>query len=145
MTRPHPDPRMEFPISLEIYNQLNSASFDTGLEKEIWEIGELAIREWMVRHHPDSFAMPATSGYQWKHLFLPTGTLLRTVFHGKNSHCRVEDDRLLFNGHETSPSRFVNAVGGVRRNAWKVTWVLFPGSTTWELAAALRKSKIPRS
>jgi len=128
MRRPHPDPRMEFPISLEIYNQLNSASFDTGLEKEIWEMGELAIREWMVRHRPDSFTMPATSGYQWKQLFLPNGTLLRTVFNGRNSHCLVEDDRLRFNGQETSPSKFVNAVGGIRRNAWKVTWALFPGS-----------------
>jgi hypothetical protein len=144
MRRQHPNPRMEFPISLEIYNQLNSASFDTGLEKEIWEIGEMAIREWMARHNPDSFSMPATSGYQWKHLFLPNGTLLRTVFNSKNFHCLVEDDRIRFNGQESSPSKFVNTVGGVRRNAWKVTWVLFPGTTTWENAATLRQNKLQR-
>jgi hypothetical protein len=48
--------------------------------------------------------MPATSGYQWKHLFLPNGTLLRTIF----------NDRKII-----SPSGFANAVGGVQRNAWK--------------------------
>jgi hypothetical protein len=141
--RPHPNPRSEFPISAEIYDQLNSASFDTGLEKEIWEIGEMAIREWMVRHNPKSFAMPTTSGYQWKQLFLPNGTLLRTIFNGKNYHCHVEEDQLRYNDLQTSPSRFANAVGGVRRNAWKVIWILFPGTSTWKLAASLRTSRRP--
>ena len=110
----------------------------------MWGIGEMAIREGMVRHHPDSLALPATSGYQWKQLFLPNGTLLRTVFNGKNFHCLVEDDQLRYKGLATSPSRFVNTVGGIRRNAWKVTWVLFPGTAAWNLAAALRKNELQR-
>jgi hypothetical protein len=42
------------------------------------------------------------SGYQWKHLFLPNGTLLRTIFDGKNFHCLMEDDHIRYNG--VSPS-----------------------------------------
>lgn len=143
MARQHPNPNVSLPISLELHQQLMHASVQCGFEKETWEIGAAAIREWLVRHDPNSFAMPATSGYQWKHLFLPSGTLLRTIFNGKNFHCVVEDDHILHDGKMTSPSGFANAVGGVRRNAWNVIWILFPSRSEWQLAATLRpKAKL---
>jgi hypothetical protein len=132
---------MSLPISLEIYQQLVSASVKTGFSQEIWEIGAAAIREWIVRNDPDAIAMPPLSGYQWKNIFLPNGTLLRTIFNGKNFHCRVEGDEILYNGKKVSPSGFVNAVGGVRRNAWKVVWILFPNSPSWKSAESLRTNK----
>lgn len=139
-----PNLTMSLPISLETYQKLIHASVANGCQ-EIWDIGAAAIQEWMVRNNPDSLAMPPVSGYQWKHLFLPNGTLLRTIFNGKNFHCLVEDDHLLYNGEKVSPSRFVNAVGGVRRNAWKVTWILFPNTSVWKLAGSLRaKNKARR-
>lgn len=136
-TRP-PHPHTAFPISVDLYQQLAYASLKGGLEKEIWEIGASAIREWMVRNDPDSFALPAKSGYQWKHLFLPNGTLLRTIFDGKNYHSIVEDDHICYLGQAISPSGFANAVGGIRRNAWKCIWILFPDTSTWKLAETLR-------
>lgn len=138
MQRTHPNPHMALPISVELYQQLASASVNSGFSQEIWEIGAAAIREWMVRNNPDSFEMPSLSGYQWKQVFLPTGTLLRTIFDGKNFHCRVDGDEIVYDGKKVSPSGFVNAVGGVRRNAWKAVWVLFPNSSTWKSAASLR-------
>ncbi|UUZ50448.1 hypothetical protein LP420_11615 [Massilia sp. B-10] len=81
--------------------------------------------------------------YQWKSLFLPHGTVLRTVFKGKSHHCRVEVDQILYQGEARSPSGFVNAVGGVRRNAWKSVWLLFPDSKHWQLADTLRARKHP--
>lgn len=132
---------MALPISLEVYQQLVSASVKTGFSQEIWEIGEAAIHEWMTRNNPDSFAMPPLSGYQWKHLFLPNGTLLRTVFNGKNFHCLVESDHIIYDGKQVSPSGFANAVGGMRRNAWKAIWILYPKSTVWKLAESLRTKK----
>jgi hypothetical protein len=147
MQKQHPSPHMNLPISIEIYQQLLRASAGSGFEKEAWEIGAVAIRDWMVRNDPDSFAMPATAGYQWKSLFLPNGTLLRTIFNGKNFHCLVEEDHIVYNGQSVSPSGFANAVGGVRRNAWKVIWILFPNSSEWKLAGTLRVKKntqIPR-
>jgi hypothetical protein len=136
---------MSLPISLELHQQLAAASLKTGYRKEIWEVGAIAIREWLVRNDPETFAMPVTSGYQWKHVFLPSGTLLRTVFNGKNFHALVEGDRIVFNGGATSPSGFANAVGGVRRNAWKVIWILFPDNPAWKQAGRLRPKTKPWS
>lgn len=143
MKREHPSPDMSLPISLEIYQQLLCASASSGFKQEAWEIGAAAIRDWLVRHNPETFAMPATSGFQWKHVFLPNGTLLRTIFNGKNFHCLVAEDHLCYEGKRISPSAFANAVGGVRRNAWKVIWILFPNSSVWKLAGTLRTKKNP--
>ncbi|MEJ7805425.1 MAG: hypothetical protein WKG03_05840, partial [Telluria sp.] len=131
------------PISMQVHYQLLRASTDTGFEKEDWEIAAEAIDEWVRRHDPDALSTPPHSGYQWKHLFLPDGTVLRTVFGGKNYHCVIEGDRIVFNGKDVSPSGFVNAAGGIRRNAWLCTWILFPDTRQWQLADALR-SKRPR-
>lgn len=134
-------PEMTLPISLETYQQLLGASAHTGYAKEIWEIGAVAIHDWLARNEPDVFGDPVADGYQWKHLFLPNGTLLRTVFKGRNFHGYVEGDQILFNGAAVSPSEFANAVGGVRRNAWKVIWILFPNTSAWRRAGALRRPK----
>jgi hypothetical protein len=110
--RYHPLHQMDLPISKEVYDALLAAAFDTGLEKQYWEVGEAAIRDWMARNRPDAFPLHGVSGYQWKHVFLPTRTLLRTVFNGRNFHCMVEGDHIYYAGAQVSPSGFVNAVGG---------------------------------
>ena len=144
MQRSPPNPRMDIPISMEIYHQLLGASSNTGYQKEHWEIAAEAIHEWVRRHDPDALSMPKATGYQWKRLFLPNGTLLRTVFGGKNHHCLIEGDHILYNGQAVSPSGFVNAVGGIRRNAWLCTWILFPDTKEWKLADTLRSRERPR-
>jgi hypothetical protein len=138
MRRHHPQPRMEIPISIELWQKLICGSVDSMYEKEDWEIAAEAIEAWTRKKNPDAIPMPAAGGYQWKNLFLPTGTLLRTVFDGKNYHCTVEGDHILYNGKPVSPSGFVNAVGGIRRNAWRCIWILFPDSKDWKLAETLR-------
>lgn len=141
MRRQHPKPDVSLPISREIYSQLFDASMKSGFEKEDWEVAAIAIQEWAARNNPERFGMALTTGYQWKEIFLPTGTLLRTIYNGKNHRCEVQDDGIKFNEAFVSPSGFANAVGGVRRNAWKVIWILFPHSTTWKLAETLRRKK----
>lgn len=80
MNHPTPIPAMTLPISLGLHQQLLVAAIQSDFKKEAWEIGAAAIRDWQVRNQPDTFAMPVTSGYQWKNVFLLQGTLLRTVF-----------------------------------------------------------------
>ncbi len=143
MRRKHPQPTVRLPISFESYQQLTRASASMGYQLEHWEIATLAIQEYLARGRAESIATPATSGVQWKQLFLPSGTVLRTVFNGKNYHCRVEGDELKYEGMRVSPSGFANAMGGMRRNAWKVIWILFPQSQTWQLAASLRPMRPP--
>jgi hypothetical protein len=142
--RHHPNPRAEILVSPEVHQHLLSAVVDSRFEKECWEIAAEAIEEWVRRHNPDDIGMPATRGYQWKNLFLPDGTLLRTVFGGKNHHCMVETDSILYNGQAVSPSGVVNAVGGIRRNAWRCIWVLLPDNKEWKLADAMRTRSRPR-
>jgi hypothetical protein len=139
-----PARQTHIPISLDVYDQLQSASCNTGYEKEDWEIASEAIDEWVRRHDPNSLPVSAHAGYQWKRLFLPDGTVLRTVFGGKNYHCMVEGDRIVYDKRTVSPSGFANAVGGIRRNAWKSTWILFPDSKDWKLADSLRTWAQPR-
>ena len=141
MNRTPPHPQTSITISLDTYTMLCTASSDTGYQKEIWEIAAEAIRDWLARNAPDSFGMPKSSGVQWKDVFLPEGTVLRTIFQGQNFHCIVEGDHLLYQGQKTSPSGFANGLGGARRNAWKVIWILLPGTTTWKLAHTLRQPK----
>jgi hypothetical protein len=138
MRRSHPNHQADIPISLSIYNTLGAASMLTGFAKEDWEIAEEAIHEWASRNHPDAIPLNAMQGYQWKSLFLPDGTVLRTVFGGKNYHCRVDNDRIVYDGEAVSPSGFVNAVGGIRRNAWRSIWVLLSTEKEWKLADSLR-------
>jgi hypothetical protein len=145
MRRQPPGSRMEIPIPMETWQQLLGISSNLGFEKEDWEIATEAIDEWMRRHKPDAISMPQVHGYQWKNVFLPNGTLLRTVFGAKNYHCLVEGDAILYNEQSVSPSGFVNAVGGIRRNAWQCTWILFPKSKDWQLADTLRTRKRPRA
>jgi len=143
MSAPTPASAMPIPIPLELHQQLMLASVQSGFTKEVWEIGAAAIREWLARNAPDTFTGPVTSGYQWKHVFLPSGTLLRTLFNGKNFHAYVEGDLIRYDGAPMTPSRSANAVGGVRRNAWKVIWVLLPNTSIWKLANELRPRRAP--
>ena len=136
----HPAPFIQVDIGHRDWIRLGAASL-TG--KPEWQIVEEAIDEWMRRHDPIHCGEPEFAGYQWKGLFLPDGTVLRTVFKGKNHHCRVEGDQILYEGQARSPSGFVNAVGGVRRNAWKSVWLLLPDSKHWQLADRLRARRHP--
>jgi hypothetical protein len=136
-------PQTDIPLPLAVWHQLIDASVKGGYQKEDWEIATEAIDQWVRRQNPDAIPMPAATGYQWKEQFLPAGTLLRTVFGGKNYHCMVEGDQILYDGKPVSPSGFVNAVGGIRRNAWRCTWILFPDSKDWKLADTLRTRERP--
>lgn len=142
--RHNPDHRADIAVSERVYSQLNRAAIETGFQKECWEIAAEAIDEWVRRHNPDDIPTPAVRGYQWKSLFLPDGTLLRTVFGGKNHHSLVENDSILYNGQAVSPSGFINAVGGMRRSAWRCTWILLPETKEWKLADTMRTRERPR-
>ena len=74
---------------------------------------------------------PALRGFQWKTLFLPDGTILRTT-HGENvEFAKVSGDRIVSeDGGTLTPSLFANrrAKG---RNAWRFIWLRFPGGEAW--------------
>ncbi|OEZ59089.1 hypothetical protein [Duganella sp. HH105] len=80
----------------------------------------------------------ALRGYQWKNVFLPDGTRLRTCYRHATEFAKVVGDRILSDDGETlTPSLFVNRYT-TGRNAWRFVWLRFPGDDYWICAANCR-------
>jgi hypothetical protein len=142
MKRIPPTLSMDIPVPLPVFLELCEHREKTGCRQEISELAGLAIRAWLATRANEGGSCrnaSAMSGYQWKELFLPAGTMLRTAFKGRNFNATVEGDCIIFNGDAVSPSEFVNAPGGVGRNAWRVLWLLFPDDSAWKLASTCRE------
>lgn len=74
---------------------------------------------------------PAMRGFQWKNVFLPDGTCLRTSYQGVSEFAKVVDDRILSDdGESLTPSQFANRHAS-GRNAWRFIWIRFPGDAHW--------------
>jgi len=80
----------------------------------------------------------AMRGFQWKTVFLPDGTTLRTRYRDTVEFAKVVGDRIVSDdGTCFTPSLFANrhAKG---RNAWRLVWLRFPGDDHWIRAANCR-------
>lgn len=80
----------------------------------------------------------ASRGYQWKQLFLPNGTELRTIYCGRSLYATVENEQIISDSGPTTPSRLANSKGCGSRNAWQTIWLRLPGGTRWQRAADCR-------
>lgn len=88
---------------------------------------------------PAGAQAPAMRGYQWKSLFLPEGTELRTWSYGRPCSARVEGNRIIFNGKSVSPNQMARSFARTMRNAWLDISICRPGETTFTLASVLRR------
>ena len=80
----------------------------------------------------------ALRGFQWKNVFLPDGTSLRTRYRETIEFAKVVGDQIASDdGALLTPSLFANrhAKG---RNAWRFIWLRFPGDDYWILAGNCR-------
>lgn len=80
----------------------------------------------------------AMRGFQWKNIFLPDGTALRTSHCDTIEFAKVVGDHIVCDdGTSLTPSLFANrhAKG---RNAWRFVWLRFPGDEYWSRAADCR-------
>lgn len=139
---PH-TPAMHIPLPFPLFMALCNHKEKSRSTQEINDMAAEAIREWLAAQEQRASAahQPAAMlGYQWKSLFLPDGTILRAELNGRSVHAVVEGSRVLFDGRQVSPSRFVNAAGSTVRNAWASVWVLFPHQCIWKRAADCRDS-----
>jgi hypothetical protein len=130
---------IQIPVPFTVFQKLCDYIESAPRKRELSEVAGAAIEEWLasaVNAPVDSRTL--LSGYQWKGLFLPSGTVLRTSFKGRNQQATVDGDSVMFDGHAVSPSEFVNAAGGTARNAWRAVWLLFPDEKIWRLAATCR-------
>ncbi|GAB2875884.1 hypothetical protein GCM10027277_51500 [Pseudoduganella ginsengisoli] len=81
---------------------------------------------------------PAIRGFQWKNIFLPEGTNLRTSHRGNVEFAKVIGDHIISDdGTSLTPSLFANRHAG-GRNAWRFVWLRFPGNDYWIRASDCR-------
>lgn len=97
-----------------------------------------AIDYWMQNADwkPELIRQATTSalGYQWKSLFLPSGTEVRMQYKGEWYYSKVDGDKLFYEGEAFTPGRLANTIAGTSRNAWRDLWIKRPGDTEWLLA-----------
>ncbi len=78
-------------------------------------------------------------GYQWKSLFLPEGTILRSWSYGEHNYACVEGDKIMHKGQSVTPNEFARSFARTARNAWFDLSVRRPGDKHYKMANLLRK------
>ncbi|MBP1203558.1 hypothetical protein JOD97_001572 [Duganella sp. 1411] len=115
-----------------------------GGSQDISEAMTKAVECWL--EDPARFAPGADPedmhGYQWKSLFLPAGTVLKSWSYGENNYARVEGDQIIHNGRAVSPNQFAQSFARSTRNAWQDLFIRRPGDKTFKLACRLRDELI---
>jgi len=139
-----------YPINISIPAETFHALTDACGEGDYGDVAETMVNDlilqWLAKQGdkvPAAAEVPALAradgeGYQWKRLFLPDGTRLRSSFHGVQRFARVEGAAIISNGAVTTPSRFANWDGCGSRNAWQAIWLQFPGERDWTPASSHR-------
>lgn len=130
------------PASFETYQGLGNFMCKHGMNRQMFELVDEIISNWMLDYEAVQAQgnAPTLEGYQWKDVFLPSGTTLRNVYRRTSYLAHVEGRELRHEGRSVSPAQFVNAVGGSFRNAWKTIWVRFPNESDWKPAMTLRNA-----
>lgn len=78
-------------------------------------------------------------GFQWKNVFLPDGTHLRSTFRAQSDFAKVVFGKIVTeDGAVWTPSLFANRYAR-GRNAWRFIWLRFPGEDHWIRAARCRE------
>ncbi|MET0322024.1 MAG: hypothetical protein ABW069_14995 [Duganella sp.] len=86
-----------------------------------------------------SGAAPASMrGYQWKSLFLPEGTVLRSWSYSEHNYAEVVGDQIIHKGRAVSPNQFAQSFARTTRNAWTDLFVRRPGDKKYAMACRLR-------
>jgi hypothetical protein len=109
--------------------------------QDLAEAVSVAIDGWLgAQAGNGSAAAPETvRGYQWKTLFLPEGTVLRSWSYGEANLARVEGDRIMHAGRAVSPNQFAQAFARTTRNAWTDLFIKRPNDKQFRLACVLRR------
>jgi len=79
-----------------------------------------AIELWLREQSQLPFNCDPASvrGYQWKSLFLPEGTEIRSWSYGEHNYARVEGDEIIHKGKSVTPNEFAQSFARSMRNAW---------------------------
>jgi len=128
------------PAPMKSFLAVSNYMDENGIKTPLAEIVGAAIYQWIAAQRAKREEATANhlDGYQWKSLYLPAGTVLRTVVKGKSHVAHVRGNELIYDNAPTTPARFVNAAHGCCNNAWTCLWLRFPGNPDWKPAKNLR-------
>lgn len=135
---------MKTQISVPVYTQqfLELANFlrSNGDPRDPVEIVSVAIDYWLdnASWKPELLSESDTRGYQWKNLFLPSGTQIRMQYKGAYFYAKVDGDEIIYDGQPNSPGSLANTIAGNSRNAWRDLWIKRPEDKEWKLADECR-------
>ena len=129
------------PVPDHIFTALCDYMDEVRCKHDISALAGAAIAKWIAdarRRAAESDPKPLP-GYQWKAIFLPTGTQLKTIVRGRTFHAVVEGDQVVHDGQAVTPHEFANMFGVSGRNAWRDVWLYLPYEPVWQPAATIRK------
>lgn len=124
------------PVSTSQFLELVNFLRTNGDHRDPVDVIGTAIDYWLdnASWKPELLAESTTRGYQWKTLFLPTGTQIRMQYKGSYHYAKVEGDDVVFDGKSISPASMANTITGTSRNAWRDLWIKRPEDKEWTLA-----------
>ncbi len=122
---------VELPLGLHVELDLHLMGTKPNLKLDVF-VTEL-LQNWL-EIEKERLALlrdgPPLNGFQWKQVFLPAGTNLRTSHGDRTDFAKVVGERIMCGREFVTPSAFANrhAKG---RNAWRFVWLRLPGEAQW--------------
>lgn len=112
-----------------------------GGAQDLSEAINSAIELWLAEQAklPAGCDPASVRGYQWKSLFLPEGTVLRSWSYGEHNYARVEGDQIIHEGKAVSPNQFAQSFARTTRNAWMDLYIRRPEDKQFKPACRLRQ------
>ena len=128
--------QISIPVPTELFMELINFLRENNDPRDPVHVVTNAIGYWMdnASWKPELLAKTDLRGYQWKNLFMPSGTQIRMQYKGSYFYAKIEGDELIFNGNPISPSTLANTITSSSRNAWRDLWIKRPTDTEWVLA-----------
>lgn len=115
---------INIPVPFQTFNDLSDFLDGRRSTEEFADVAGRAISEWiaMQGESPSDDDASMQGGYQWKSVFLPSGTRIRVVLRRKIHHAMVDGDYILHEGQEVSPAQAPCMAGGLASliKAWRL-------------------------
>jgi hypothetical protein len=137
-----PASQIAVPVPADLFVELAAHLAVAGDGRDPVAVVADAIRALLAAERAARAPGAEPSGYQWKCVFLPEGTVLRVLGAGGAWYANVVGHRLLYRGMPTSPNRLAAAsCARTARNAWHQVWLRWPGDADWVPAWRVRAER----
>lgn len=137
-------PNISVPISTSTFIGLVDFLREKNSARDPLEVIESAIDYWIDNADWKDEILSRVSlatGYSWKSVFLPSGTVLRIRYNSEYHYATVDGDKLMYDGESVSPNKFAMKVADCARDAWRDVWVKRPGDLDFVVANILRSKR----